>query len=443
MHRNTGSFANRVETRDNRVRIIRRRIDHFAMIVTGYAAHIIMNRRYHRQRFAGQVDIGENLAGFGNTRQTFGQHFRCDMVKVEIDMILLRTDTAAFADFGSHAARDNVAAGQILGARRIAFHETLAFAVGQITALAACAFGNQHARAINAGRVKLDKFHILQWQTRAQHHAAAVTGAGMGRGRAEIAAAGTAGGQHHSMAAETVDRTVFEAQGDYAPAFRSIGALFHDQVDGEIFDEEIRVIFQALLIQGVQHRMAGTVGSSTGALDRRSLAHILHMAAERTLVDGAILVARERHAGMFQLVDRLRRFAHQIFDRVLVAEPVGALDRVIHMPLPVIGRIVAERSGNAALRRNRVRTSREHLGDTGRFQAGFRCAHGGAQAGATGTDNNGVIGVIDNLVSRLGGSISHYAATPVKAIFATEKIPSAAPPMAKKLSRTIRPNFTP
>ena len=69
--------------------------------------------------------------------------------------------------------------------------------------------------------------------------------------------------------------------------------------------------------------MAGAVGRGAGALHRRAFAHVLHVAAERALVDRAVLVAAERHAGMFQLVNRLRRFAHEIFDRVLVAEPVG------------------------------------------------------------------------------------------------------------------------
>src|SRR3546814_16458551 len=54
---------------------------------------------------------------------------------------------------------------------------------------------------------------------------------------------------------------------------------------------------------------------------RRTFAHILHMAAERALIDGAVGVAAERHAGVLEFVDRGGRLAHHIFDRVLVAEP--------------------------------------------------------------------------------------------------------------------------
>ena len=65
--------------------------------------------------------------------------------------------------------------------------------------------------------------------------------------------------------------------------------------------------------------MPRTVGGRTGALPRRTFAHVLHVPAKGALVDRAIVVARERHARMLELVDGLGCFAHEIFDRVLVA----------------------------------------------------------------------------------------------------------------------------
>jgi hypothetical protein len=53
-----------------------------------------------------------------------------------------------------------------------------------------------------------------------------------------------------------VDRAVVHRQRDHPAA----GAVLHDQVDREIFDEEVGVVFQALLIERVKHRMAGAVG---------------------------------------------------------------------------------------------------------------------------------------------------------------------------------------
>jgi hypothetical protein len=144
--------------------------------------------------------------------------------------------------------------------------------------------------------------------------------------------------QHHRLRAEAVNGAVLEAERDQAAA---LAVRVHDQVDREIFDEEVGVVLQALLVERVQHGVAGAVGGGGGALHRRALAHILHVAAERALVDRAVIVAAERHAIMFELVDGRGRLAHHIFDRVLVAEPVRPLDGVVHVPGPVIGRVVA------------------------------------------------------------------------------------------------------
>ena len=62
---------------------------------------------------------------------------------------------------------------------------------------------------------------------------------------------------------------------------------------------------------------------------------------------------------MLELVDDLRRHLAHVLDRVLVAEPVRALDRVVHVPEPVVLGHVAERGADAALRRDRVRARRE------------------------------------------------------------------------------------
>src|SRR3546814_19053323 len=103
-------------------------------------------------------------------------------------MVLVRADAAAFADFERHRARHDVARREILGRRSIAFHEALALAVGQIAALAPRALCNEHASAVDAGRVELHEFHVLERDAGAQRHAAAVAGAGVRRGGGEIGA---------------------------------------------------------------------------------------------------------------------------------------------------------------------------------------------------------------------------------------------------------------
>ena len=221
------------------------------------------------------------------------------------------------------------------------------------------------------------------------------------------------------MGAEAVDGAIFHAHGDHAAAL----AIFHDQVEREIFDEKVGVVFQALLIERVEHGVTGPVCRRAGALGRRAIAHILGHATESPLIDFALVRPAERHAEMFELVNRRRGFAAHIFNRVLVPEPIGAFDRVIHMPGPVIRPHIAERGGNPALRRHGMRAGREHLGDTGGFQPGFGDAHCGAEARAAGPDNHGVIGVINDLVG-----VGHDAQAP-NAILRTQNTAVTAPAM--------------
>jgi hypothetical protein len=201
-------------------------------------------------------------------------------------------------------------------------------------------------------------------------------------------------------------------------------AVFHDQVEREIFDEEVRIIFQALLIQRVQHGVAGAVGGGAGALHRRAFAHILHVAAKGALVDGAIGVARKRHARMLQFVNRGRCLAHHIFDRVLIAQPVRPLDGVVHVPGPVIGLLFCSEAAIPPC----AATVCERVGNTLVMQAVFRpaSARPSSRAGPSRrADNNDIIGMIDDLV----GGFRHQAGTPVKACLATMKMPNAAAPI--------------
>ena len=147
--RHARRLADREQAGDDRIGVAVLQRHDFAVIVTGDAAHIVMDRRHDRQRLARQVDARENLAAFGDAGQTLRQHRGIDMIEVQEDMVLVRTDAAAFADFERHRTRHDVARRQILRRRGIAFHEALAFGIGQIPALAARALGDEDLSLIH------------------------------------------------------------------------------------------------------------------------------------------------------------------------------------------------------------------------------------------------------------------------------------------------------
>ncbi len=108
-------------------------------------AHVVVHGRQDGDRLLRQVDAGEDLGALGNARQALVQDFRVEMVEVQVDVVLVLADAAAFADLQRHRAADDVARGEILHRGRIALHEALALGVGQVTAFAARALGDQAA----------------------------------------------------------------------------------------------------------------------------------------------------------------------------------------------------------------------------------------------------------------------------------------------------------
>ncbi len=155
--------------------------------------------------------------------------------------------------------------------------------------------------------------------------------------------------------------------------------------------------FKRLLIQGVQHGVAGAIGRGAGSL-RDALAVVRGHAAERPLINAPILGARKRHAVVLEFNDRGRRLLAHELDGVLIAEPIRALDGVVHVPAPIIGAHVAERRRDAALRRHGVAARRKHLGQAGGRQTGLGQSEGGAQSGAAGADHDHIVGVIDEFI---------------------------------------------
>jgi hypothetical protein len=201
-----------------------------------------------------------------------------------------------------------------------------------------------------------------------------------------------------------VQRAVLEAERHQAPA---AAVVVHEQIEREVLVEELDLVAQRLLEQRVEQGMPGAVGGGAGAIGL-VLAVLGRLAAEGALVDLALGRARERHAVVLELDHRRRGVLGHVLDRVLVAQPVRALDRVVHVKAPVVRAHVAERGVDAALGRDRVRAGRIHLGDAGGPEARLDHADRGAQARAAGADDQAVVLVIDDRVS-LGHGISFRA----------------------------------
>ena len=138
----------------------------------------------------------------------------------------------------------------------------------------------------------------------------------------------------------------------------------HQQVDHLELVEEVDLVLQALLVEGLQDHVPGAVGGMAGTADRLA-GDVVGVPAEGTLRDLAFRGAVEGQPHVLQLVDRLDRLVAHELDRVLVAQVVGALDGVIGVPFGVVFFLAAERRADAALGGAGVRAGGVELADDG------------------------------------------------------------------------------
>ncbi len=110
-----------------------------------------------------------------------------------------------------------------------------------------------------------------------------------------------------------------------------------------------------LLVEGMEHGMAGSIRCSTGT-GRLFTAEVLTLTAKGPLINPAIFQTGKRYSIMFQFDNRIKSRTAHIFNGILIAQVITAFYRIIHMPMPVIIRDISQSSINTALCRHRMRT---------------------------------------------------------------------------------------
>ena len=124
-----GRLAHRHQAGHDRIGIAVLQVHDLAIAVGRHAAHVVVAGGLHRYRLLRGVHAREDARRLGDTRQALMDDLRVQMLDVEIDIILVGAAAAPLADLDRHRAADHVAAGQVLGVRRIALHEALAVRV--------------------------------------------------------------------------------------------------------------------------------------------------------------------------------------------------------------------------------------------------------------------------------------------------------------------------
>ena len=101
----------------------------------------------------------------------------------------------------------------------------------------------------------------------------------------------------------------------------------------------------------MQKRMACSVSGSTSASRLPTFSIVLALPAKGSLINPALFGSRKRQAHVFQFEYRLGPHGTHVFDSILISNVIRALDRVVHVPTPIILRISTRNgAGDSALR---------------------------------------------------------------------------------------------
>jgi len=276
----TGGLTASEETGDNLVVALSILSDDLTSVLGGNTTHVVVDGGKNGDGLLADIDTGENGGGLGDTGQTLVKDLGGQVRKLEVDVVLVGTDTTALANLHGHGTRDNVTRGKILGGRSVTLHESLTLGVEEVTTLTTRTLGDQTSSAVDTSRVELNELQILVRKTSTGDHSHTVTSASVSRGTREVSTSVTTSGQDGVLGAESVDGTVLLVVSNDTLAL----AVLHDQVGGEVLDEVVGVVAERLSVEGVKKGVSGSVSGGAASVGLTTLAVLLGLSTEGSLV---------------------------------------------------------------------------------------------------------------------------------------------------------------
>lgn len=266
--------------------------EHLSLPVRRDTTHVVVHSRQDRNGLLGSIDTGENVSRLNDTRKSLEESLRGQMVQVKMDVISLRSDTSTLENLHGHRTRDDISGGKILGSGSISLHESLTIAVSQDATFASAALGHEAASAVDTRGVELDELGVLNRKASSSNHATTVTSAGVSGRAREIGSTVATSSNDSVVRLHSVNGTVGHIVAHDTAALASL----HDEVESKVLNEEDAVVAERPTKQSVQHAVAGSVGDGAASIGLTTLAEVLRLTTEGSLIDLAVLRSRERHA---------------------------------------------------------------------------------------------------------------------------------------------------
>mmetsp|Transcript_21645 Transcript_21645/g.42284 ORF Transcript_21645/g.42284 Transcript_21645/m.42284 type:complete len:208 (-) Transcript_21645:156-779(-) len=193
-----------------------------------------------------------------------------------------------------------------------------------------------------------------------------------------------------------MDGTVLHAHGN---ATKATAIIAHDEIECEVFHEEEAIKLQSHAVKCVQDRMTSAICCCSTAVCLATLSKFQTLATKCTLIDLAIRRPREGQTKRFKFQDHFWRQTAHVLNGILVSKPVGTLDGVVSMPTPVIFCHVGKGPVDTTLCSYGVRARGEDFADACCLQSVPHESSSCTKAGATGSNDNRIIAVVENLIT--------------------------------------------
>jgi hypothetical protein len=94
-----------------------------------------VDSRQNRDRLLGDIDTREDGSSLRDSGQPLGKDRGGEMGELEVDVVLLGSDSSTLADLERHRSGDDVSGGEVLGRRGVSLHETLTLGVEEVSSL--------------------------------------------------------------------------------------------------------------------------------------------------------------------------------------------------------------------------------------------------------------------------------------------------------------------
>jgi hypothetical protein len=330
--RHTSGLTTSVQTRDNLVLTLLVNGKNLTSVSCRNTTHVVVDGRKNGNGLLADINTSEDTSGLRDTGQTLSKNLSGQMAELEVDVILLSTNTTALTDLHGHGSRNDITRGKILGGGGISLHESLTLGVEEVTTLTTRTLSDQATSSVDTGRVELNELKILVGETGTGNHGHTVTGTGVGRCAREVGSAVSTSSENSVVGKESVQGAVLLVVGKDTSAL----TILHNQVEGEVLDEVVGLVSERLSVESVKKGVAGSVSSSAASVSLSTLSVLLGLTTESSLVNLAILSSREGAAVVLKLDNGSRSLSGHVVNSILVTQPIGTLDGIVHVPSPVV-----------------------------------------------------------------------------------------------------------